>query len=118
MGPVADQPVPEEDLDVFADAYAAGAVVVDVRRDDEWLEHHVPGILHIPLDQLEVRVDEVPAGDLVHVICKSGGRSLAGAATLLRAGRAAVSVAGGTDGWAAAGRPVVSGPDPGARPGA
>lgn len=108
---------PEEDLDTFADAYAAGANVLDVRRHDEWEELHVAGAVHIPLDELATRLGDVPGGDPVHVICKSGGRSLTGAAVLLEAGRDAISVAGGTDGWAASGRPVATGTEPGSRPG-
>ena len=39
----------------------AGALVVDVRRPDEWSEGHVAGAIHIPLDQLAARLHELPA---------------------------------------------------------
>lgn len=107
---------PEEDLDAFAAAYEAGAPVLDVRRPEEYAERHVPGAVHVPLDDLPDRLGDVPAGDPLHVICKSGGRSLKAAAFLAQHGRDAVSVAGGTDGWAESGRPVVSGSEPGDRP--
>lgn len=110
------QPTPEVDLDTFAGAYASGAAVLDVRRPDEYVERHVPGAVLIPLDELAGRLDDVPGGDPLYVICKSGGRSLTAAAVLRAAGRDAVSVAGGTDGWASSGRPVLSGDDPGDRP--
>ena len=35
-------------------------VVVDVRRDDEWVTGHVTGAIHIPVDELTDRIGEVP----------------------------------------------------------
>ena len=99
----ADEPANqlEVDLDTFADAHAAGAVVLDVRQPDEYEAAHVAGAKLLPLDQLAARQDEVPDG--------VGGRSLAAATALSGAGYRAVSVAGGTNGWMAQGRPVVTG---------
>jgi rhodanese-related sulfurtransferase len=48
----------------------------------------------------------------VFVVCASGNRSKAGTDVLRRAGRDAVSVRGGTKGWAEAGHPVTSGARP------
>lgn len=103
----------EVDLDTFAAAHTAGAPVLDVRNPDEYDERHVPGAVLIPLPELAARLDEVPAGEPLYVICASGGRSLTATHALVDAGHAAVSVAGGTNGWAATGHPVVSGPEPG-----
>jgi rhodanese-related sulfurtransferase len=46
----------------------------------------------------------------VYVICASGNRSLTAADRMSRAGIDAYSVAGGTNGWARTGRPLVTGP--------
>ena len=35
-------------------------VVVDVRRDDEWVTGHVKGAIHVPIDDLSDRIDQVP----------------------------------------------------------
>lgn len=86
-----------------------GAIVVDVRETEEYVEGHVPGAIHIPLAQLPQRLDEVPAGEPVYVICRSGMRSQRGAEVLEAAGRQALSVAKGTMGWVEAGHPVVTG---------
>jgi rhodanese-related sulfurtransferase len=83
-----------------------------VRNPDEYATGHVSGALLIPLGELAVRVDEIPDSDPVYVICAVGGRSLAAAQALLRAGYAAQSVAGGTKAWIASGRPVVTGMAP------
>lgn len=106
----AEPTVPEETTADLADALAAGAYVLDVRRDEEFVEGHVPGAVHIPLDQLGERWGEVPTDRRVHVICAMGGRSLAAAKALAGAGLDVVNVAGGTLGWIEEGRPVDTGP--------
>ena len=52
-----------------------GTVMVDVRRDDEWVSGHVTGALHIPIDDLLGRVDELPQGKKLLFICAAGVRS-------------------------------------------
>jgi rhodanese-related sulfurtransferase len=99
----------EVDLDTFAEAYEGGAVVLDVRNPDEYVEGHVPGAKLIPLGELGARQDEIPDGDPVYVVCASGGRSLAATKAMVEAGYRAVSVAGGTKGWIEQGRPIVTG---------
>ncbi len=97
---------PEVGFDELAEALASDGLVVDVRTPEEYEEVHVPGVVLIPLDELGQRAQEVPKDRRVYVICASGGRSLAAAEALNNAGWQAVSVAGGTKGWASEGRPV------------
>lgn len=97
----------------LAAAYRNGAVLVDVRETEEYVEAHVPGAIHIPLGQLAQRLEEVRAGEPVFVICRSGFRSQRGAQLFESAGRRALSVAGGTRGWIDAGLPVVTGAERG-----
>ena len=52
-----------------------GTVVVDVRRDDEWVTGHISGAVHIPIDDLPDRIDEVPRDKKVLFICAMGVRS-------------------------------------------
>ncbi|MEY4275621.1 MAG: sulfurtransferase, rhodanese related [Actinomycetota bacterium] len=96
----------EVTIDDLADAISHGAYVLDVREQEEYDEVHVPGVVLIPLGQLEERIDEVEDGSRVFVICRSGARSLKGADILEANGIDAVSVAGGTLGWVASGRPT------------
>ena len=84
------------------------AVVLDVREDDEWVAGHIDGATHIPMGDVPARLDEVPDGDPVYVVCRSGGRSARVAAWLNRNGYDAVNVGDGMGGWQAAGRPLVS----------
>ena len=67
------------------------AVVLDVRRDDERRQGHIPGSAHIPLHGLLERILEVPTGRLwVH--CASGYRASIAASLLDRAGRDVVLI--------------------------
>ena len=52
-----------------------GTVVIDVRRDDEWVTGHVAGAIHIPVDDLTDNMDRVPTDKKVFFICAAGVRS-------------------------------------------
>ncbi|MET9883286.1 rhodanese-like domain-containing protein [Streptomyces sp. NPDC006430] len=103
----------EVDLETFAAAWSAGAVVLDVREPEEYRAAHVPGAHLAPLSMLAAALPRVPEGRTVYVICASGNRSQWAADRLAAAGMDALSVAGGTRGWAGMGRPVVTGSAPG-----
>ncbi|WP_182546805.1 rhodanese-like domain-containing protein [Halosaccharopolyspora lacisalsi] len=89
--------------------------LLDVRENDEWLAGHAPGAVHIPMNEVPERLDEIPEVDQLYVICRSGGRSSKVTAYLNAAGWDAVNVERGMNGWSAAGRPVVA-DDPDADP--
>jgi rhodanese-related sulfurtransferase len=89
-----------------------GALLVDVRQPDEYEAGHVPFARLIPLQELPERVHELPAGEEIFVICRSGSRSHVASEFLIEQGRAAVNVAGGTLAWFKSGREVVAGDQP------
>lgn len=98
-----------------AEGYALreeGYFVLDVREQSEWEnDGHIPGATLIPLGELEARLDEIPADQPVLVYCRSGNRSQAGRDILLEAGFDEVtSMAGGINGWKAAGYEYETGP--------
>jgi rhodanese-related sulfurtransferase len=83
------------------------ALLLDVREDWEWEEQRVPGAVHIPMNQVPARLEEIPADRDVYVYCKVGGRSARVVDYLRRHGRErAVNVSGGIDAWVEAGLPV------------
>ena len=104
-------PIREISVTELADVRDAGAVVVDVRNPDEYLEARVPGVILVPLPEFAERAHEIPAADTVYVICRSGARSLKACEHLATQGREAVNVAGGTLAWIDSGGAVESGPD-------
>ncbi len=83
-----------------------GAVLIDVREDDEWAAGHAPDAIHVPLARVGETAARFAAQEVL-TVCRSGGRSAKAAETLARAGIKTHNVAGGMTSWAAAGLPVV-----------
>jgi len=100
--------------EVLAASVPDDAWLLDVREDDEWTAGHAPGARHIPMGQIGARAAEIPLGQDIYVVCRSGQRSACAAQALAGAGWQAINVAGGMQDWAAAGRPVIT--DSGAEP--
>lgn len=90
--------------------YTEGTYVLDVRTVEEWEEYHAPNTTLIPLDELSARVNELPKGQPIVVVCRSGNRSQTGRDILLQAGFNATSMSGGLNEWRDSGYPIVSGP--------
>jgi rhodanese-related sulfurtransferase len=89
-----------------AEKMADGWMLLDVRTADEWEQGRIDGSVHIPMDQIVNRLDEI-AGRVV-CICAVGARSERVAQYLNQNGFDAVNLEGGVYGWAAAGKPVVT----------
>ncbi|MGG0643206.1 sulfurtransferase TusA family protein [Sporosarcina gallistercoris] len=49
--------------------------LIDVREEDEYNEAHIPGARHIPLDEIETRMDELNKDETIYLICQTGRRS-------------------------------------------
>ncbi len=108
-GPVAALPAEVSTAEAKA-LQDGGAFVLDVRQPDEWAAGHIQGATLIPLGELATRLAEVPNDRQVVVVCRSGNRSAQGRDILLGAGYPSVtSMAGGMNGWTAAGYPTASG---------
>jgi rhodanese-related sulfurtransferase len=82
--------------------------LLDVREHEEWQAGHAPDAVHIPLSELNARVDEVPNDRDLYVICRSGARSAQATAAFNNAGWKASNVDGGMHAWESAGLPMVS----------
>ncbi|GAB3250748.1 rhodanese-like domain-containing protein [Kineosporia babensis] len=87
---------------------AEGALVVDVRRDFEWRRVHIPGAVHMPLEQLPTRCLELPEDRLLIAFCTGGIRSAGAANLLVENGFEAVNMSRGLVEWRAAGGPLSS----------
>ena len=81
-----------------------GWMLLDVRTNDEWAGGHIAGSVHIPMDQLMQRLDEVH--DRVVCVCAVGARSARVAQFLNAQGREAVNLDGGIHAWANSGLPI------------
>lgn len=85
-----------------------GAVLLDVREDDEWQAGHAPDAVHVAMGQVAERVGELPSGRTVVCICRVGGRSASVAGALAGAGYDVRNVEGGMLAWELAGLPVTT----------
>jgi rhodanese-related sulfurtransferase len=66
--------------------------VLDVRRNDERSGGGIAGSIHVPIHELERRMDEVPTDAPVWIHCASGYRASIAASLVARAGRTPVLV--------------------------
>jgi rhodanese-related sulfurtransferase len=84
-----------------------GAFILDVREPDEWTQGHIAGATLIPLGELPNRLSELPEGEKIVVVCRSGNRSAQGRDILLNSGFTQVtSMAGGMNAWQSQGYPI------------
>ena len=94
------------------DQIPPGALLLDVREDDEWAAGHIDGAVHVPMGriphQLQLDPGPITPDTPVVVVCKVGSRSAQVTAWLLRQGYDAVNLAGGMLAWEGAGRPMTA----------
>jgi rhodanese-related sulfurtransferase len=104
-------------------AQIVGAVLIDVRDDDQIREHgSIPGAIRIPRNVLEWRADpSCPASDpriadlgaAIVIVCQQGYQSSLAAGNLQALGFSqATDLEGGFEAWRAAGLPIEGAPTP------
>lgn len=74
--------------------------LIDVREADEVAEGTIPGAVHIPLGEVEARIDELDKSKPYIIICRSGARSGRATEFLEGEGYNATNMAGGMLEWA------------------
>tara|TARA_B100001750_G_C15400385_1_gene542308 strand:+ start:350 stop:706 length:357 start_codon:yes stop_codon:yes gene_type:complete len=89
--------------------------VIDVRAEDEYLEGHVTNAIHIPVDEILSRIEELPKGKTLLFICAAGIRS--GLACEMAAATgldpdSLVNIEDGTPPWIEKGYPTSYGDNP------
>jgi rhodanese-related sulfurtransferase len=106
MAPVEMASVSPEDLRARMES-GKGPVVLDVRDAVEFAQVRIAGTVNIPLDELEKRARELPAGELV-VMDHGGSQTLIAGRVLHKAGRpgAFSRLEGGLLAWQQKGLPV------------
>jgi rhodanese-related sulfurtransferase len=77
-----------------------GPVVIDVREAWELQLASIPGVLHIPMNEIPAKLPELDKDSEIVVMCRSGGRSMQVAQFLARNGfRSVANLAGGILAW-------------------
>ena len=87
----------------------AGALLLDVREDDEWEAGHAPEAAHLAIGLVAEGLDQLPSDRTVVCVCRVGGRSAAVAGALASAGFDVRNLAGGMMAWELARLPIVTG---------
>ena len=96
-------------VDAAAWIASGDAVIVDVRSSDEFRAEHIAGAISMPLDTLPAALDALslsPGRRLVFQ-CLKGGRGASACAAVGDVWPEHYNLAGGIEGWKAAGLPVV-----------
>jgi rhodanese-related sulfurtransferase len=78
---------------------AGEATLVDVREDREWDAGRAPGAVHIELNKLTGRAEEIPRQKAAIFYCRTGNRSAMAAEAFSQAGWDAHNMAGGLVAW-------------------
>ena len=77
----------------------AHTVLLDVRRAEERAKGFIPGSIHIPLDELRARLDELPSDREVIAHCQTGQRSYYACRLLRQHGYRARNLTGSWRTW-------------------
>lgn len=96
--------IPHIDMEGL-DAHRNGrsGLVLDVRYASEYESAHLPEAIHIPYTRLADRLDEVPRGRPVTILCATGARSAVAASLMAGKGYDVTYVGGDFDEYLAAG---------------
>ncbi|HEY5303176.1 MAG TPA: rhodanese-like domain-containing protein [Acidimicrobiales bacterium] len=85
-----------------------GALLLDVREDDEWHAGHAAVARHIALSAVPDSLDDLAKNRRIVCVCRSGGRSARAGQFLAEQGFDVVNLDGGMTAWHAAGVEMVS----------
>lgn len=104
--------ISEIDIDAAEQAMLEADLVIDVREPEEFKAGHLQGAINIPRGMLEFKLsmDEALQDRSLNVViyCKTSGRAALSAQAMKQMGYLHVqSIAGGTDAWQAANKPLV-----------
>lgn len=79
--------------------------VIDVREPKEWEAGRIEYAVHIPMQQIPNRLEDIEDGKKIVTVCRSGARSDDVARFLAAKGFEAENMDGGMKAWAKAGLP-------------
>lgn len=83
----------------LADTGRAAPLLLDVREPWEIRKAALPGVTHIPMQEIPARIGELDRAREIVAICHHGGRSMQVGLFLERQGFTIHNLAGGTDAW-------------------
>jgi rhodanese-related sulfurtransferase len=84
-----------------------GALLLDVREDNEWEAGHAAAATHIALGDVPDHLEDLAKDRLIVCVCRSGVRSARAATFLFENGFDAINLEGGMLAWASEEEPLV-----------
>jgi len=96
---------PEEDVVWIESAEAVSKVdhgfkIIDVRTQSEYDADHVPGSIHMPIEQIQAQYKQLPQASQLIFICQAGGRAWSAAEFMSSIGSTNLFVVkGGMSAW-------------------
>ena len=96
--------------DVAALPKDGSVVLLDARTKGEFDRGHIEGALHIPVDELRERMEELPGDKPIYVYCHSGLRSYIACRMLTGSGRECYNLSGGYSFYASVRKDQCPGP--------
>ncbi len=103
-GAATQPPVSTAQLQAMLSQEGKSVFLLDVRTSGEWARGRIPGSVHIPMDEVPRRLQEIPRDKKIVAVCASGARSEAVARYLGQQGFSWVAnYRDGVSGWSRAG---------------
>ena len=101
--------IPEVTVEEFKSEWQSAdpPLLLDCREGFEWRQGHVPGSIHMPMNQIPARVEKFNKAQEIVVICATGNRSYSVAGFFIQNGFKARSLQGGITAWQWQGGEVV-----------
>jgi len=96
-----------EDLAEMVDAGKTEFVILDVRPTKNYENGHIKGAMNVPLPMVVNKMDSIPTGKKLAVVCSLDTNSAFAVAVLRMNGHDAWIVEGGIFAWEGLGRPLV-----------
>jgi len=107
MSDPTNQPIPEIDVLEAKQRIDEGAILVDVREQNEYDDAHIPGSQLVALSSFAQNYEDLPKDKPLIMQCRSGARSGQATQFLLQNGYTdVVNMAGGILAWGEAELPV------------
>lgn len=98
----------QEIINILSEVQQKKAIILDVRRGDEWLDGHIDGSIHLDLEKIQNgEVPDISKNTIIYTYCRSGGRALQAGETLRKKGFENIVCLGGYEDWKEAGGPVI-----------
>lgn len=95
---------PQEIQEAITEVESGKAILLDVRREDEWEAGHAESAIHFDSARVESgELPDLPKDKTIYVHCKSGGRAGRVAMILQNHGFQDVKNLGGLNDWISAG---------------